>query len=184
MTVHEPATLATDYLLAAVAAALARRLHRRISPENRAARWWVWTLGLTGASALIGGSYHGFAPNFSATINLLWWRITLWTVCLIGAAMAAAWVCETVRPPWQQRMMWGVAGKFFAFATLAAVNPTFSIAILDYGISMVLWLGAALALGRRWSGWMLMAIGLYHVLQAFALAAFYRAALRLESSLA
>ena len=101
--------------------------------------------------------------------------------------------------------MWVVAGKFFAFTTLAAFHPAFSIAILDYGISMVLWLGAALMLRRAWSGWMLAAIGLsiaaalgqqlhlapapwfnhndlYHVLQALALTAFYRAALRLESS--
>ena len=30
-----------------------------------------------------GGSYHGFAPNFSVTVANAWWIVTLLVVCLL-----------------------------------------------------------------------------------------------------
>ena len=88
MTLHEPATLLTDYALSALAAALAWRLHRQVSPGNRAARWFMRALWLTAISAFIGGSHHGFARNFAPPIPTLSWVLTLWTIVLVSAAMA------------------------------------------------------------------------------------------------
>jgi len=204
MTIYEPATLGTDLLLAAVAAGLAIRLHRRIAPANFPARCWVWALALTAGSAVIGGAYHGFAPNFAPAVEQLWWRLTLWSITLVSAAMAAGWVGAVVPSPWRKVSLWLVAGKSVAFATVSAHDPDFAIAIIDYGSSLVFWLGAALGLRRAWSGWMIAAIGLcvgaalvqqlqlapapwfnhndlYHVIQALGLVAFYRAALRFGS---
>jgi len=202
MTIHEPVTLATDYLLAAVAVGLAGRLHRRVSPAQRAARWWVWTFALIATSAFVGGSYHGFAPNLPAGVLELWWLVTLWLVSFISAAMATSWLHEVIHPAWRQTCLVLVVVRLLAFAAFAANRPQFSVVILDYGSSLLLWLGAAFILRRGWSGWMFAAIALsvvaalvqqlhlapsvhfnhndlYHVIQALGLAAFYRAALRL-----
>jgi hypothetical protein len=40
MTIYEPSTLLTDYLLTALGGWLACRLHRRLPADNEAARWW------------------------------------------------------------------------------------------------------------------------------------------------
>ena len=203
MTIHEPATLATDLLLAAVAGSLAFRLTQRIAPESRAARWWSIALTLTAASAFVGGTYHGFAPNLAATPAQLWWLVTLWLVSLISAAMTVSWIHEVIRPS-ARKIFFAVAIlKLLVFAALAANRPAFTTVIFDYGSSLLLWLGAALILRRAWSAWMIAAIALsviaalvqqlhlapapwfnhndlYHVLQAIALVAFYRAALRMS----
>jgi hypothetical protein len=207
MTIHEPATLATDYALAAVAGWLALRLRTHTRPEHHAARWWMWTLALTAASSFVGGNYHGFSPNFSANVAKPWWLITLWLVSLISAAMTISWIHEIVCAPWRKIAFALVATKLIVFAAIAVARPSFTVVILDYGSSLLLWLGASIVLRRGWSAWMLGGIALsvvaalvqllrlapapwfnhndlYHVIQALGLAAFYRAALRMVSPVA
>jgi hypothetical protein len=201
VTLHEPATFATDFALALLAGWLAWRLRRITNAENRAARWMARTLALTAVSGIVGGSYHGFAPNFSAGIDVAWWRTTLLTIDLLSATMAMCLVCELAPPT--RRLGWSVLVmlKFFGFASVAMRDPRFVMAIADYGSAMIAWLIAAVALRRRWRGAMIAGIALsivaalvqqlrlapatwfnhndlYHVIQAAALIAFYRAGMK------
>jgi hypothetical protein len=198
MNVHEPATLLTDLLLAALTGWLAWRLHRPISTPHPAVRWWSLSLAVTAASALVGGAYHGFAPNFPPAVQSVWWTLTLLLVSLISAAMAMSLLFETLpvarHGPWQVV----IAFKFLAFSSAAIKHPEFVVVIIDYGLTMLVWSIAAIVMRRRWRGWLLVAVGLsvvaaavqrlhwspmswfnhndlYHVIQAFALVAFYRA---------
>jgi hypothetical protein len=198
MTIHEPATLLTDILLGALASWLAWRLHRRPAAGHPAGRWWVWSLALTAASALVGGAYHGFGPNFSGIVQSVWWVLTLLLICLISAAMSVSLLHEMVAPPAQRPWLTVIAFKFLAFAGAAAGHPQFVVVIIDYGLTMLLWTIVAALAGRVWRGWMLAGVGLslvaaavqqlrwgfsarfnhndvYHVIQAGALVAFYRA---------
>jgi hypothetical protein len=198
MTIHEPATLLTDCLLAALAGWLGWRLHRRQPAAHPAVCWWRRALGLTALSALVGGFYHGFGPNFPAIADA-WWTLTLLLICLLSAAMGMSLLHEVAsdgaRPRW--RMLLVVKSALFICAVLA--RPAFVVAILDYGLVMLAWAAAALMTSRAWRGWMLAGVGLsflsamvqqmgwsisphfnhndlYHVIQALALYGFYRAA--------
>jgi hypothetical protein len=202
MTIHEPATLATDYLLAALAAILAWRLRRRLPPGNRPAHGWCYALGLTAAAAAVGGSSHGFGPNLPPGPAQALWVLTLLLLSMTSAAMSMSLI-EEIAPP-GQRAFWRlfVALKFAGFAIGELLHPVYLVAIVDYGTAMLAWLAAALILRRRWCAWTIAAIAfslvaavvqqsrwdispafnhndLYHVIQAFALACFYLAALRL-----
>ena len=201
MSIHEPATLLTDYLLAGFSGWLAWRLYQRRPPASLAAHWWTRALSLTAISAFVGGSYHGFAPNFSAGVADLWWLVTLLIICLLSVAMAMSLLHE-VAPAGRQRPWPGlIAFKFTAFAGATILHPFFSVVIIDYGLTLLAWAGAAVWLRRPWSGWMLAGIGLsviaaliqqfgwapsphfnhndlYHVIQALALGGFYRAGLK------
>lgn len=204
MTIHEPATLVTDLLLAALAGGLSWHL-RRARPAIPAARWWSAALACTSASALVGGLYHGFAPNFSPAVAPPWWTLTLLTICLVAAAMDLALVHEAVPAGRQRAVMMVVGLKFAAFAAAAVNIPQFVIAIINYGLTMLLWAAAATMLRRAWSRAMLAGIGLsiiaaavqqlrigisahfnhndfYHLIQAFALIAFYRAGHRFTAA--
>ena len=200
MIINEPATLLTDYLLAALAGVLAWRLHRT-QPTGPAAQWLARVLALTALSALVGGSYHGFAPNFSPPVAGLWWIVTLLIINLLSAAMALGLLHE-ILPASRQRPWLGLIGfKFAAFASAATTHPQFVVVIIDYGLTLLAWAGAALLLRRPWSGRMLAGIGLsvaaalvqqlgwapsrqfnhndmYHVIQALALVFLYGAALK------
>jgi|CXWL01.1.fsa_nt_gi hypothetical protein len=199
MIIHEPATLLTDYLLAGLAAGLAWRLHRSRSATNLAAQWWSRALGLTALSAFVGGSYHGFAPDFPTPVASAWWLITLWIISLLSAGMAMILLHE-LAPAGNQRLWRGLIGlKLALFAAVAVMQPVFVVVIIDYGLTMLAWIVTIVWLRRSWSGWMLAGIGLsviaalvqqlrwapsphfnhndlYHVIQALALGAFYRAA--------
>ena len=205
MSIYEPATLLTDGLLAVLAGALAWRLHRRTPATNPAGGWMSLTLGLTALSALVGGSYHGFAPNFSPALGEGWWIATLLTICLVSAAMALSLLHE-LRPAGRRHWWLGlIALKFAFFAVIAIILQKFVVVIIDYGLTMLAWAAAALLLRRSWSGWMLAAIGLsvgaalvqqmgwalsrsvnhndlYHLIQAVALICFYAAGRRFTAA--
>ena len=198
MSIHEPATLLTDYLLALLAGWLAWRLPQQGRTGPAAAQWLSRALGLTALSALVGGSYHGFAPNISPTLAGLWWIATLLLINLLSATLALSLMHELVsagRPrPWPGVILF----KFTAFAGAAIAHPHFVVAIIDYGLTLLAWAAAAVVLRRSWSSRMLAGIGLsvvaaliqqlgwapsrhfnhndlYHVVQALALICFYSA---------
>lgn len=200
MTLHEPATFVTDCLLAVFAVWLAWRLRRSSPNENRAVRWLSHALALTAASALVGGAYHAFAPNFPPAISASWWRLTLLTINLLSAAMAVSCVHEVAPPALHHRLSIVVVTKLLLFASAAMVHPVFWVAIADYGSTLLTWLAAAALLRRLWRTWMLSAIALsaiaaavqqfrwapapwfnhndlYHLIQISALVAFYKAGL-------
>lgn len=201
MTVHEPATLLTDCLLAGLAGGLAWRLSRRTSTANLAARWWSRALGLSALSALVGGGYHGFAPGFPNRVAEAWWIATLLLIGLLNAAMAMSLMHELL-PRGRQRPWTGViVFQLAAFGIAATARPEFVVAVLNYGLTLLAWAAAALILRRAWRGRMLAAIALsavaalvqqmrwapgprfnhndlYHVIQACALVGFYQAGRR------
>jgi hypothetical protein len=202
MILHEPATLVTDCLLAALAAWLARQLRGSICVANPPALWWSRALAWTAASALIGGTYHGFAPNLPAPVSEAWWSLTLVSVGLLSFAMDISLMYECAAVDRWKAWRALIALKLGIFMAAILVNPRFGAAILDYGTTMLAWAVGALALRRRWLGPMLWAIGLslaaalvqqlrwspgphfnhndlYHVIQAVALVGFYFAGRRL-----
>ena len=197
MTLYEPATLITDYLLAALTLALGWRLQRDEPPLAR--RWFARTLLLSALSAFVGGSYHGLAPNFSPHIAAIWWRMVLVVLSFVSAALALSWMHEIVPSAHHRWVRAVIVLKLAVFMTIALFKPAFLVAIADYGTALLAWLIAALLLRRPWRVWMLTAIGLsaaaaaiqqlhlapsprfnhndlYHVVQGVAFIAFYRAA--------
>ena len=198
MNIHEPATLLTDYLLAGLGIGLAWHLRRQVSPGNIAARWWIRALLAMSAAAFVGGSYHGFAPNFPPALAAAWWKLVLWIICFLGLGMGLSLVREIVPPGRQSGWDRFLTAKFLLSAAVIVARPEFFVAMIDYGLAMIAWAVAALLFRRAWSGWMLAAVGfsaiagwvqqsgweisdrlnhndVYHLIQALALVGFYRA---------
>jgi hypothetical protein len=201
MTLHEPVTLLTDFLLGAFASRLAWRLHQSGPAASRVARWWGRALGLSAGAALVGGSYHGFALNCPPAVAAAWWGATLLLINLLSAALAIGLLHELV--PAERQRPWRVVigGKLAVFAGVALIHPVYRVVIIDYGLALLAWAAAAGLLRRAWRSWMLAAIALavaaaviqqmrwgisscfnhndvYHVIQALAFYGFYRAGLK------
>jgi hypothetical protein len=204
--ISEPATLLTDYLLAAVAVALAVRLFRE-SDGVLARRLWAAAFLGGAAAAAAGGTVHGFRAALPPQL-----AAALWSGCLMaavlsgallvasvsrfvlrgaarGAALAAAALVVLAQlvvlavEPLTHHAVW--AGAFWIVSLLVLVAGSASgraslLAPMALGLALV---AAGLVVQR--AGWGLHAAfnhnDVAHVLMTAALWPFYRAGLRLRS---
>lgn len=197
MTIHEPATVVTDLLLAGMGGYFALQLRRQRPEPQGPRRWWILAMISMAAGALVGGLYHGLAPELPQALELWWWRLVLWIVCGLGFTMAMSLLHE-LRPPGMRWWQLGLAGKSLIAAAVAGWHPEFVVAMVDYGLSMLAWAVAAMIVRRPWRLPMMGGVGLsvlaalvqqgqwglspwfnhndvFHVIQALALMAFYKA---------
>lgn len=132
MQLHEPMTLATDYALGLLCAALALRMRSRGSEAGRA--YWVGAFAGAAASAGLGGTYHGFLPWLAPWVAAVLWKSTL--LAIGGAAYGAG--MATVRAhlaPARQRLAQVLLGLQLAvYAAIALARDEFLVASLDYSL--------------------------------------------------
>jgi hypothetical protein len=94
MTITEPTTMLTDYLLTALCVGLAWRL-ARASP-GASLRLWRGAFSVTAFAALAGGTAHGFR----VPLGELWdavWSLTVWAIGLGSLLLVAASVRSLLR---------------------------------------------------------------------------------------
>jgi hypothetical protein len=124
MSITQPATMITDYVLAAAGFVFGVLLLRARSTKTQC----LWSIGLltAGAAAAFGGTYHGFTLYFSEPL-----RRTLWntTAGLIGASagfMISAAIIGGGEKRWLKAGLWiSIAGLIIQQAKLAP-HPDFN----------------------------------------------------------
>ena len=208
MTISEPSTLLTDYLLAAVAFALGARLWVGAATAAAGARrLWAAAFLAGGAAAAAGGTVHGFRTSLAPSLEKALWSGCLMAAALAGALLVAGAACHVLQGAGRSSVLVGVtlvlivqlgvlfvepvtrhavwAGAFWIAALLALVASSAAgrgalLAPLALGLALV---GAGLVVQR--AGWGLHAHfnhnDVAHVLMTAALWPFYRAGLRLRN---
>ena len=141
MTIREPATALTDYLMALLAAGFAVMLGGRAASADHA-RWWSRSFALLAASAVAGGTFHGFEASLPPAVAAGIWRAALATAALSSfatmRAVALQWLGERSARPWTS-----VAAVKLALALVAgAYHPDFAVVVLDFGLTMLFAAGA------------------------------------------
>ncbi len=126
MTIHEPSTLLTDYLVSVAAVIFGVRLWSSF-------RLWSLAFFGTAAGAFLGGTYHGFAPVMTPFAAAVLWKLAIFSIALASFFL--------------------LAGCGRAFAVIAVVkliatmswmigHDQFVWVILDYGITLLILGGA------------------------------------------
>lgn len=137
MTIAEPMTLLTDYVLAGVTGLFAWRLFRARNQEASRASWALAFAALASAAAL-GGSYHGFAPMLSAGLHDLLWKATVQAAgiasfaMLVGSAIAMTAACV------RRSLVVFAAVKLALYSGWMLANDAFIYVIADSGIAMAM----------------------------------------------
>lgn len=138
MTISEPMTLLTDYLLGALVLFFAVRLGtagRRSSQMS--VRLWSLAFYASAAAALAGGTYHGFLPYLEGPAALLLWKITVYAVGAAGFSLLVAAVIAAFAGR-SRRCLLGLAGlKFLLYAAWMATHNDFRFVIYDYAPSLL-----------------------------------------------
>lgn len=154
MTIQEPFTVLTDYLLALLTAFFFFRLNRLYPGKKQLfVRFWALTFLMIAAGAFLGGTSHGFKPYFSDAVKTVIWKSTVLSIGLASLFMLAGAGFSFFRG-FAARLFFGAAlAKFVVFAAVMSTTDRFLFVIVDYLFSMFLVLiFSARAIGRPGSG--------------------------------
>ena len=197
MTLSEPMTLATDYLLGAVTASLCVRLARnRQSQKSRT--FWALAFAAVALAAFLGGTWHGFLQG------KLLWKATLLAAGGASFAMLAGSAFAVLSGTPRAVLLALASVKFLVYAAVMLTRDEFLFVVIDSGLALAL--VAALHLWR-WNAWIVAGVAvsvlgalvqasglaphrhfnhndLYHVIQVAAMLLLYRGARRLTDSVA
>jgi hypothetical protein len=197
MTLSEPMTLATDYLLGAATAWLAVLLFKD-SAAQKSRRWWTAAFAALALAAFLGGTWHGFFQN------KLLWKATLLTAGCASFAMVIGSAYATTSGLARQAIVTMALAKLLVYSVWMLEHHAFIFVVIDTGIAFVIVLALHL---WRWNGWIVAGVALsviaglvqasgfaphahfnhndlYHVIQLAAIALFYFGARRLTDSVA
>lgn len=200
--VTEPATVATDLVLAVLAFVFAARLTTRSASTGSAAVGLLTVAMLTtGVAALVGALAHGTDPASHSALRERFWRAALYGTGFVSAACVASVAFFAARGNLRMAIIAFAAIKLVVYEREAARRPEFRIAAVDYGVALAIVLAGATyhvlrggAPGMTWLiGGVLVSLAaavvqarglaphrrfnhndLYHVIQMIALYSFYR----------
>lgn len=204
MTITEPATLVTDYLLAVFTGVLAWRLFRAARKTRSVPRrWWAIAFLATAAAGVAGGTVHGFRLVLPAGVTSVLWILTLEGLVVAAFAVVRGTLAGSQLTEAAKRGASRVAAVMYAaYGVWVAGSPRFVFAIAAYGVALAVlvafkliawrtdrhsarWMIAgvivsALAAAVQQSGWSIHQHfnhnDLYHVIQAVAIWMLYRGA--------
>jgi uncharacterized protein DUF6962 len=126
MTIHEPATLVTDYLLCIAGIVFGVRLWRSF-------RLWSLAFLGTAAGAFFGGTYHGIAFAMTPLAASVLWKATIFSIALASFFLLAG--CG------RTLAIIAVVKLVVAMSWMTA-HDSFVWVIIDYGITLLLVGGA------------------------------------------
>jgi hypothetical protein len=195
VSISEPMTLATDYLLGGVTAWLAALLFKR-SAAQKSRTFWGIAFAALALAAFLGGTWHGFLQN------PVLWKATLLTVGVASFAMVVGSAIAAATGVARQVIITVALAKLTVYSAWMLSHHEFVFVIIDTGIAFAA--VAALHLWR-WNAALLAGVAvsvaaglvqasrfalhehfnhndLYHVIQIAAMALFYRGALRLNDA--
>jgi hypothetical protein len=204
--ITEPATMATDFLIAIICIIFAAGLERAGANRASAQGLWALSFAFTAIAAMIGGVVHGFASHLGVVTKDRLWKATQYTLGLTSLAILAAAVVAFVEGATERWLVAVAVAKFVAYAAVLRRRNDYAVVVLDYGASMIGLAALALASwvrsGAPAAPWLVAGVvvsaiaaavqltkvaphvrfnhnDLYHVIQIAALYMFYRGGLLL-----
>jgi hypothetical protein len=195
MTISEPMTLVTDYVLAGVTGWLCFLLLKQ-RESQRSRFWWSFAFAALALGALLGGTWHGFFNN------ALLWKATVLSVGVASFAMLTGSAIATLAGTPRNLILTFAVAKFLVYSAWMCWSDEFIYVVIDTGIAFAL--VAALHLWRV-NGWILAGVAvsvaaalvqasgfslhrhfnhndLYHVIQIAAMVLLYRGARQLRDA--
>jgi hypothetical protein len=144
VTIAEPTTLITDYLLGTLSGACGVTLLKR-SLRQTSIQFWALALLAVAAASYAGGTYHGFRHELSADVTAVLWKLTtigmgVASFFLLVAAFSAAFSRQTRR-----RLIAGALLKLAVYVAWMLGHDEFRFVMYEYGSTLAVVLLLVLA---------------------------------------
>ena len=189
MTISEPMTLLTDYVLGGVTAWLAVLLFKG-SALQQSRKFWALAFAALTLGAFLGGTWHGFFNN------AFLWKATVLSIGVASFGMLAGSAIATVSGVGRKLILTFAVAKLVVYSAWMLKRDDFIFVVLDTGIAFA---GVAAMHLWRWNAWIVAGVivsvaaalvqaagfalhahfnhnDLYHVIQIAAMVLFYRGA--------
>ena len=146
---HEPMTVFTDFILAALSAWWARRLAQSGKTGiSTAGGNWTWALAASAAAAFFGGVSHGF-PALPRPLPWLLWKSVQTAIGLAAFFTVRATALSRLPPRASRAALRLAAAQLALYLAWAAYYDDFIYSIVDYGAAFVFALVAHLPAALR-----------------------------------
>jgi hypothetical protein len=139
VTISEPTTLITDYMLGTLAELCGVfLLKQNVSLRQASIRWWALSLMAAAIGSYAGGTYHGFHHALDPHVSGVLWKITTISMgvasfLLLMAALTSAFAGQDRR--W---LMVGAVLKLVIYAGWMLGHNEFRYVIYDYGSTLAI----------------------------------------------
>jgi hypothetical protein len=138
MTITEPTTLATDYILAALVFYLAFRLTQRSRQTGQAStRLWARAFTFSAVAGVTGGTYHGFARVLGPGSGLILWKVTVYAIGLAGFFLLVAAALASLTGMARRWVILAGLVEFLFYAVWMGSHNDFRFVIYDYGPALL-----------------------------------------------
>lgn len=135
MQITEPATLLTDYLMAALALAWFWRL--AAGRGLTALDDWRRVFGWLALSSFLGGTFHGFQAMLTVPVLEALWRSTMASAALASLFLLRAGAGQFSAAGWSGWRHLALLKALIALVT-GQIWPVFLVVLVDSGISLLL----------------------------------------------
>jgi len=207
MSISEPTTMATDYVLVVLCGYCAWRLWR-VGKQAAQVSVCSWAAGFAcfGLASLAGGTFHGFSMLFTQAALDELWRVTVYAIGLASFFLLTGTLSACIQPPVRKIVILIPYVQLIVYVFWMVTHDDFRSAIYDYAFTnlsiVVLQLYAGISRRAMSAPWLIggvlvsfLAVGvqvnelalhrhfnhndLYHVIQMVGMYLFYRGALTL-----
>ena len=139
VTISEPMTLVTDYLLGTLAEVCAvLLLKRNVTLRQTSIRLWALALFSTAAASYIGGTYHGFQQAFSPQVARVVWKMTTISIGAASFLLLAAAFTSSFSGQDRRWLIGGAALKLGIYVVWMLGHDDFRFVIYDYGSTLAI----------------------------------------------
>jgi hypothetical protein len=139
VTISEPSTLVTDYILGTLAGICGVLLlkHNRFVGQT-SIRFWALALLATATASYLGGTYHGFGPVLSAPVAAVLWKATTVSMGVASFFLLAASFAASSSGQLRRWLIAAAALKLAFYAAWMFNHDEFRFVIYDYGSTLAI----------------------------------------------
>lgn len=139
MTISEPTTLITDYLLGTVAEVCAVLLLKHNGPlRQQSIRLWALALFAVATASYTGGTYHGFLPVLSAPVAAALWKATTISMGVASFLLLSAGIAAVFGGQDRRWLVAGAALKLAIYVAWMLQHDEFRFVIYEYGSTLAI----------------------------------------------